>query len=231
MKRPLCRMTRGVFLLARKIRRRTFRKKHRRKLRLLLCLTLLVLAVRGFEHQAGVFGKNYFPTFARQVTTKCVCRAVEQALREGEYTYDDFASLQYHEGQVSAIKTNAAAVNQIKNRVTSLAEQEIEQIHNSVVSIPLGAFTGLTLIANSGPKIPLTYCLTGSFSAELVSTFESAGINQTIHHIKLVVTSKIVTASVDYDGILTFSTDYEIAQSVIVGAIPTTYGGYYTRIP
>ena len=96
--------------------------------------------------------------------------------------------------------------------------------------IPLGAFTGLSLISNYGPKIPLSYCLTGSFSAELQSTFESAGLNQTIHHIRLVVTSHIVTASVDYKDTMTFSTDFEIAQSVIVGDIPTTYGGYYTPI-
>ena len=55
-------------------------------------------------------------------------------------------------------------------------------------------------------------------------------MNQTIHHIRLVVTSKIVTASVDFDREITFDTDFELAQSVIVGQIPTTYGGYYTPI-
>lgn len=217
-------MTRGVFLVAKKIRRKTLWKKHKRKLRLLICLALVILGVHCFEQKAGDFSRSYFPTFARQVTTKCVTKAVEQVLSEENYSYGDFAALQYCEGHVSAIQTNAAAINRLKNRVVAAAEQEVEKIHNSEVHIPLGAFTGLTLIANDGPKIPLTYCLTGSFDAELVSSFESAGINQTVHHIRLVVKAEIVTASVDYKDTLCFSTDYEVAQSVIVGGIPSSYG-------
>ena len=197
---------------------------------LLAALLVLFAAVRGFERQVGQFSQSYFPAFARQVTTKAVTEAVEEVLQGGGYSYDDLAAIRYSGGSVSAIETNATAINRLKNSVVAAAEQKAEEIHNSVMYIPLGAFSGLTLIANEGPKIPLTYCLTGSFSAELVSSFESAGINQTVHHIRLVVTSKIVTASVDYKDILTFSTDYEVAQSVIVGEIPTTYGGYYMPI-
>ncbi len=166
---------------------------------LLAALLVLFAAVRGFERQVGQFSQSYFPAFARQVTTKAVTEAVEEVLQGG-------------------------AINRLKNSVVAAAEQKAEEIHNSVMYIPLGAFSGLTLIANEGPKIPLTYCLTGSFSAELVSSFESAGINQTVHHIRLVVKAEIVTASVDYKDTLCFSTDYEVAQSVIVGGIPSSYG-------
>ena len=223
-------MTRGVFLLAKRLKRKAFFKKRRRLIIILLCFALLILAVRSFEKKISDFSSSYFPQFARQETTKCVSSAVEKVLSEGKYSYSDFAEIKYSGGWVSAIETDAANINAFKNKVVAAAEEQAEQIHNSVMHIPLGAFTGLSLIANHGPKIPLSYCLTGSFSAELVSTFESSGINQTIHHIRLIVTSKIVTASVDYKDTLTFSTDYEIAQSVLVGDIPTTYGGYYTPI-
>lgn len=223
-------IARGDFILATKLRRKAFFKKHKRLLRLVLCICLIVFAVRGFEQKASDFSKSYFPAFARQTATKCVCGAVEQVLRDGNYTYGDFASVCYDNGKVSSLTTNAAAINALKNKVVAAAEKEAEKIHNSAMYVPLGAFTGLTLIANEGPKIPLTYCLTGSFSAELVSDFESAGVNQTVHHIKLVVTSQFVTASVDYKDTLTFTTDFEIAQSVLLGGVPTTYGGYFTPI-
>ena len=191
---------------------------------LLAALLVLFAAVRGFERQVGQFSQSYFPAFARQVTTKAVTEAVEEVLQGGGYSYDDLAAIRYSGGSVSAIETNPNAINRLKNSVVAAAEQKAEEIHNSVMYIPLGAFSGLTLIANEGPKIPLTYCLTGSFSAELVSSFESAGINQTVHHIRLVVKAEIVTASVDYKDTLCFSTDYEVAQSVIVGGIPSSYG-------
>ena len=191
---------------------------------LLAALLVLFAAVRGFERQVGQFSQSYFPAFARQVTTKAVTEAVEEVLQGGGYSYDDLAVIRYSGGSVSAIETNPNAINRLKNSVVAAAEQKAEEIHNSVMYIPLGAFSGLTLIANEGPKILLTYCLTGSFSAELVSSFESAGINQTVHHIRLVVKAEIVTASVDYKDTLCFSTDYEVAQSVIVGGIPSSYG-------
>ena len=223
-------MTRGVFLVAQKLKRRHFFKKHKRLIRVSICLLILFLMIRGFEKQISNFSKNYFPAFARQETTKCVGSAVEKVLKNEVYSYGDFATVRYRQNRVSSIETNAAAINSFKTEIVTAAENEIEKIRNSVMHIPLGAFTGLSLIANYGPKVPLSYCLTGSFSAELVSSFESAGINQTVHHIRLVVTSEIVTASVDYEDTMTFSTDFEIAQSVLVGSTPTTYGGYFTPI-
>lgn len=211
-------------------KRQRRRKKRRRLIKLALFAVCLIMLVRGFEKQVSEFSRTYFPTFARQVTAKAVTEAVEEVLADGGYTYADFASVTYSDGSVSAVETNADSINLFKNRIVAAAEKKAETIHNSKMEIPLGAFTGLTLIANHGPKIPLTYCLTGSFSAELVSTFEAAGINQTVHHIKLVVTATVVTASVDYKEPLSFQTDYEVAQSVILGDIPTTYGGFYPTV-
>lgn len=212
-------------MLAYRYRRVARAKKHRRLRRLLFIVLLLLFFVRGFEHQVGVFTESYFPQFARQVTADCVSEAVEQVLCQGNYAYQSFASVKYSDGSPCAVQTNAAVINTFKNSVVKAAEAKLEQVHNSCMYIPLGAFTGLTLLSNHGPKIPLSYCLTGSFSAELVSSFDSSGINQTIHHIKLVVTAHIVTASVDYRDTLTFSTDFEIAQSVLMGAVPSLYGG------
>ncbi len=132
------------------------------------------------------------------------------------------------DGQPKSIETNSAKINMLKAEATRAAQDEITKIKHSEVLIPLGAFTGLTLISNSGPDIRLTFCMTGSFNSHLESSFESAGINQTLHHIRLVVTANIVTASVDYGDTITFDTDFEVAQTVITGEIPTIYGGTRT---
>ena len=217
-------------MVSARIRHRRLRKKHRCLLRLALALVLLFFAVRSFEGKISAFSERYFPAFARQVTTRCVTEAVEEALGDLQLSYGDIATVRYSGGAVSAIETDAAAVNRLKNSVLKKAEEKAETIHNSAMYVPLGAFTGLTLIANYGPRVPLTYCLTGSFSAELVSSFASAGMNQTIHHIRLEITASIITASVDFEDTLTFTTDYEVAQSVIAGRIPQSYGGCHTAV-
>ena len=204
----------------------------RKKFWIAAALTLIfIYAVHCFEHKASVFGQNYIPNFAQRITTEALCDAVEKKLSEMKLVYGDLASIKRdNSGNVKSIETDSATINRVKAEITKTAQDEIVKIKHSAIYVPLGAFTGLTLISNSGPDIKLTFCLTGSFNSRIESSFESAGMNQTIHHIRLVVTSKIVTASVDFDREITFDTDFELAQSVIVGQIPTTYGGYYTPI-
>ena len=55
------------------------------------------------------------------------------------------------------------------------------------------------------------------------SKFESGGVNQTVHHIYLVVETEIITISPEYSEKVNYKTDYEIAQTVIVGSTPSTY--------
>ena len=76
----------------------------------------------------------------------------------------------------------------------------------------------------------MNFSIIGAFNCEIISTFETAGINQTVHHIKLIVTSKIMTTSLDYSGDIVFTTDFELAQTVIIGTVPNYYGKLSTQI-
>ena len=197
----------------------------------ILCLIIsfsmmIVFAVKAFEDKASQFSRDYIVNFAGQITTDALSDAVKNTLNDLDFDYNDFAKVQYgSDGKVRSVETNSKNINIFKASVTKSAQDEVAKIKRSEMKIPLGAFTGLTLLSNAGPEIPLTFCLTGNFDSRIESSFESAGINQTIHHIKLVITSHIVTGSVDHQGEMTFDTDFELAQSVIVGEIPTTYGG------
>ena len=209
-------------LYRKRYKRRYFKKRY---FLILVAVVLTVTLIHGFEAKIAVFSKSYIPSFARRSATEAINDAVMQKLAELQLDYSDLASLKYgSDGEVKAIETNACSINLLKSSVTRAAQDELSKIKHSAVKIPLGAFTGLTLIANDGPEIKLTYCMTGSFNARLESTFESAGINNTIHHIRLVVSAEIVTASVDYEDTMNFDTDFEIAQTVFTGDVPTIYG-------
>ena len=213
-------------MLYRKRRRLRFRKGF--VIIVLICFVFGLL-IYGFEKKASVFSNSYIPSFAERCATEAINDAVTKKLGELNLSYDDLAKVVYSDdGQPKSIETNSAKINMLKAEATRAAQDEITKIKHSEVLIPLGAFTGLTLISNSGPDIRLTFCMTGSFNSHLESSFESAGINQTLHHIRLVVTANIVTASVDYGDTITFDTDFEVAQTVITGEIPTIYGGTRT---
>lgn len=212
-------------------------KKRRRRFRLrkihciiISVIVLIVFLVKGFEAKVDTFSKAYIPNFAQRISTEVISDAVNEKLAELNYSYSDIAKIVYSDsGEVQSIETDSVKINILKAAVTKAAQDEIIKIKYSNMKIYLGAFTGLSLLSNSGPEITLSFCMTGSFNSRLENTFENAGINRSIHHIKLIMTSKIVTASVDYKDEIVFDTDFEIAQSVIAGELPDIYAGAYPR--
>lgn len=210
-----------------------FYKRKKIKFKKLKCILLsfaaLIIATVIFcEQQLAEFKCEYIRIQAEIISVNSVCEAVNNSLKKFNYKYEDIANVKCSkDGTVQAITTDSVKINELKADIMLSVQQEIAKIYDVEIEIPLGAFTDITVLSNYGPPINVSFNLTGSFSSEIVSTFESAGINQTIHHIRLILTSKIMTTSLDYSGNMTFSTDFEIAQNIIVGVTPQYCGNWY----
>lgn len=199
---------------------------------ILLSFAVLIIATVIFcEQQLAEFKCEYIRIQAEIISVNSVCEAVNNSLKKFNYEYEDIANVKCSkDGTVQAITTDSVKINELKADIMLSVQQEIAKIYDVEIDIPLGAFTDITVLSNYGPPINVSFNLTGSFSSEIVSTFESAGINQTIHHIRLILTSKIMTTSLDYSGNMTFSTDFEIAQNIIVGVTPQYCGNWYKSV-
>ena len=89
----------------------------------------------------------------------------------------------------------------------------------------MGNFSGLVFLSNFGPDIPFSVESSQTVSCEFQSTFESAGINQTVHHITITVTVELLIYSPFRIGeTVTTQSSFEIAQTVIVGTVPSYSG-------
>lgn len=208
-------------------KRRTVKHKKLKKA-IFLTITFFTALIVFCEVHLSDFRPEYIRIQAEILSVNSVCDAVNSTLSKYNYSYDDIVKLSYSDdGSVQAITTDSFKINKLKTEITKTVQKEIAKVYDNQVDIPIGSFTNITVLSNWGPCIPVTFNLTGSFSSEIVSTFEHAGINQTVHHIRLMLTSKIMTTSLDYSGKMTFTTDFEIAQSVIVGDIPSAYGTLY----
>lgn len=213
-----------------------FYKRKKIKFKKLKCILLsfaaLIIATVIFcEQQLAEFKCEYIRIQAEIISVNSVCEAVNNSLKKFNYKYEDIVNVKCSkDGTVQAITTDSVKINELKADIMLSVQQEIAKIYDVEIDIPLGAFTDITVLSNYGPPINVSFNLTGSFSSEIVSTFESAGINQTIHHIRLILTSKIMTTSLDYSGNMTFSTDFEIAQNIIVGVTPQYCGNWYKSV-
>ena len=197
-----------------------------KKIRRYLLFTgaLLIVVVIIFETQVSPFEQKCIQKQAKTISNRIINQSVLKVLKKLDYNYDDLAKVNYsNNGEVNAITTNSYNINRIKTKAMLKIQQKLDKQKYYNFDLPIGAFTQLTILNNSGPNVTVNFKLTGSVNCKIKNKFQSAGINQTIHRIYLVVVAKITVLSPSYTSEKVYKTNYEVAQTVIIGNIPSTF--------
>ena len=191
---------------------------------IILLSAVLIISVILFEMQAVPFTKKCVNKQAKTISTNIIAETVRDVSEEFDIKYTDFAMLHYSQSdELKSISEDTVFVNKFKAEITTRIQNELDRERLYKFALPLGAFTDITLLSTLGPPVEISFVLTGSVNCRLKSRFESAGVNQTIHHIYIVVNTEIITISPEYSEQVDFKTEYEIAQTVIVGSVPSTF--------
>lgn len=191
---------------------------------MIILLVIIAIITVYFEKNAVAFSKKYVKKQSKSISGEIVADTVNDVLEKFNFDYDDMAVINYSSsGDVRSISENSIKVNKIKSEVTRRIQKKLDSEEMYTFSMPMGSFTNITLINIIGPEVDINFRLTGSVNCKLKSTFESSGVNQTLHKISLEVTTDIISVSTDFSEEYKYKTDYEIAQTVIVGSIPSAY--------
>ena len=150
--------------------------------------------------------------------------AVNRLISDENIRYGDLITLEKNDtGTVTALTTNMQELNRLKNRLLSELDQEIYQIDENRISIPLGNLTGTELLSGHGPEIPVRIISVSSSDASFKGEFTEAGINQTLHRIMLEVSLDLLillpTGTVQ-DHV---TSDLCVAETVLLGPVPGSY--------
>ncbi len=152
--------------------------------------------------------------------------AVNDYIKENEEISNNLIAISKDDSNnINSICENTYNTNLFKTEITDIAQQYIDDIMRADgIDVKLGNFTGLVILSDFGPYIHFDIESSPTVSCEIISIFESAGVNQTIHHIELEVFVDIYIGNPIRIESVSFSTKYEIAQTVIVGNVPSAYG-------
>lgn len=207
-----------------------FSSKHKRKLfvrirrYLLFTGIMLITLIILFEKQMVPFEQKCVLKQARAVSNDIINKSVRKTLDKLEYSYDDLAKIDRDEsGEVKSIISNSININKLKSNVALSIQKQLDKDKMYYFTIPLGVFTHINYLNDEGPDVTLNFKLIGSVKCKLKNKFESAGLNQTVHHIYLVITTNLNVLSTEFTKEMVYKSDYEIAQTVIVGGTPSTY--------
>lgn len=188
-----------------------------------IIMALLALAIYPSAKFLRTVSGQIALSDATDMITAIVNDKINEKMREGQYDYDYFVTLEKDaNGGITAISANMPRINTLSSEIL----QEVISSTNSGkldLEIPLGNLLGSNILLGRGPDIPMKIIMLTSSYADFRNEISSAGINQIKHQI-------ILEVRVEIDVLLPWEvqstevlSEVLIAETVIVGKVPDTY--------
>lgn len=138
--------------------------------------------------------------------------------------YSDMVDIQKNsDGKITAITLNSTYINAYKTEISDRCSDRLSEFNETTVSVPFGSLLGISLFNGKGFMVNSDATIYGFAVTDVVSKFESAGINQTRHIIYL----EVKASAHAYMGLchLNESVDETIilVETIIVGEVPESY--------
>ncbi len=192
--------------------------------------TAILLFIAIFVISATYFRNSIVPVViesseaqVRAIGTNAVNIAATSVLSEN-ITYDDlFTVVKNENGDVEMIQANSPRINAIARQIANLAQANLDDLGVQTLDIAFGTFTGLALLTGFGPDVSIKIVPIGTANCDFVSSFVSAGINQTIHRIYIDVYADINVITPIADPTISVKAEVLVCENLIVGKIPNTY--------
>lgn len=158
------------------------------------------------------------------VASNVINQAVSRQIEAGNVRYDDLVTLERDgDGRITALTTNMQEMNRLKTQLLTILDDDIYDISDDEISIPLGNLTGVQLLSGRGGTIPVKIVAVSSSDANFRGEFEDAGINQTIHRIMMDVSLDLIILLPSGTVRDCVMTEVCVAETVLLGQVPQSY--------
>lgn len=195
-------------------------KKSSRRATVLTIAALLLLLIFSSDISVRPTVKAIAEAQIKRELHIIISDAVKSSVEEYE---GELSEIKYSPtGKISSVAINPAAVSGIQSSVTQRVNERLES-GNVTVGIPIGTFSGLAFLSGKGRETEFSVISDKSAYAEAQSTFSSAGINQTLHEIRITVRADATAVIPLYNTHFSVEETYIISNTVIVGEIPESY--------
>lgn len=168
--------------------------------------------------------RNFAKSAVKTVVVNCANTASMKALKELEIDYSSLAKISRNEaGLATSVEIDTVTANKVKSYITNEISKELATYEKVSFSVPMFAAFGLYYTSLNWPKLHYTTAITTTVLSNFQSNFQSAGINQVLHQIIMTVSLECDIAVLKGKTEQTAQTEFLIAQTVIVGAVPEAF--------
>lgn len=207
------------------MRRRKYRKKGWVKRRF-LALTVLLLVTMGAVTALRI--RPVFMEYATNIAEDSAIQEINNVIQDKIFsdrkTYENMVVLERDsENHVTALRTDVIAMGRIKAEMVNGLFERLSDLEQTTIEVPLGSVFAPNYFSGMGPSLDIGMVGMGQMSAEFISAFSSAGINQTRHNIIIEIHAgiRILTPLGGDDREIV--TSYPVTDTVIVGTVPEQY--------
>lgn len=166
---------------------------------------------------------NYAKSVASARVNTILNDAVYDYLGQNGVEYSSLTDFTYSGDTVSSVKYNTVLINRIKSGIVSLIQKKVANQSEISVGVPVGTIIGNSFTYNRGPEIKTDVKISSNVKSKMISSFESAGINQTLHGILLNLDIDIYLVSSWYRTSSNVTSEFIITETIIVGKVPEAY--------
>lgn len=158
----------------------------------------------------------------KATTIQVVNSAISKVLKQNNY--NDFVSISKDaDGRVNLISVNNVLINQLNTFIIDQIQKSLSNNNLMHFDVALGTFTGIPLLNGVGANISLKITPIGTVNTNFISHFTSTGINQSLHKIYIDISTTVCAVLPLYTQNIEINNKVLVAESVIVGEIPSVY--------
>ncbi len=190
----------------------------------LVIFTIFSLLLYYLERRVMPRGAEVLHSYAETNMFEILNSTINEIIEKYGINYTDLVDISYTEtGTIAAINVDYVLANKIKSEVSMIISQKLSDQDEIPVYVPLGAFTNNMYMMGKGPRIKFILVQRGCVQADFEHSFESAGINQTMHTLKIVLDADVALMIPFYNTHTRMKTSAILAQTVINGECPYQY--------
>ena len=198
------------------------RKKRKKRLWLALpLLTLLALALAWLRLAPAIEDLA-----AAQVTDEAsdlIAEAITAQMELEDISYDRLIMLEKDAGgQILALRTDMNQLNRLRNETLDIINRRILDEGETELGVPLGSVLLPSLLSGKGPRLPVRVLTVSNSDAEFQSSFQAAGINQTMHRITMQVVMNVTLLTPAGTRALRVDSGVVVAETILIGQVPST---------
>ena len=194
----------------------------------------LALFLLAFASLSGLLAARGISSLSAALTVMAEAKARQMAADElngamqymldRPLKYEDFVSVQTDgNGRINLLSANTMLMDALASEAVLRAQERIGALGERGVSLPLGAALGSGAFSGAGPRVRFPIVPVGTVTANFVTEFETAGINQTRHSIFLEASASIRIVIPTGSEPITVRMRLPIAESILVGEVPESY--------